>query len=163
MNLDRPALLGLFLVVVITTALAICASADTMFEATIDGLSNVPPLPAASGTGSATLSLNNAQTELSYHIVYQGLSSRETDAHIHNGGKRENGPIVFQLPLGSPKDGTLQMTPTLVDELIAERLYINIHTEMYPGGELRGNIVHSSAPTEPTTWGQVKALYRGEF
>lgn len=37
-------------------------------------------------------------------------------------------------------------------------LYVNIHSQTFPGGEIRGQIV-ASTPTQVKTWGRVKAMY----
>ena len=132
--------------------------APTTFNVTIDGDSNVPPLPVGA-TGTAVLILNDAQTELSYNITFQGLTTPETNAHIHNAGFRDNGPIAFFLPLGSPKVGFWAIPPEFVVELFKNKLYINIHSEFYVGGEIRGNIANG-VPVEESTWGRIKALYQ---
>ncbi|MCZ6767352.1 MAG: CHRD domain-containing protein [bacterium] len=153
------------LVLVAIGSLALSAQpalSDIVFEATLDGASNVPPIPAVSATGEAVMVLNNAQTELSYTITFTVLSSKELAAHFHNGGPRQIGPILEGLPLGSPKGGIWEVTPSDVVELLAGRVYINIHSEMYTGGEIRGNVVKAVVPIHDTTWGRVKSLYRAE-
>lgn len=42
---------------------------------------------------------------------------------------------------------------------MAHEVYINIHTEGFPSGEIRGDFVQSAVATEPTTWSQLKSLY----
>lgn len=138
------------------------ALSETVFEATLDGQSNVPPRPPVSATGEAVMVLNNAQTELSYSISFTVLSSKETAAHFHNGRPRQNGPILEGLPLGSPKVGVWMVTLSDVVELFDDRVYINIHSATYTDGEIRGNVVETPVPIHDTTWGRVKALYRAE-
>ncbi len=132
-------------------------AADTTFIAMIDGAQNVPPL-SVPGTGSAIIVLNTAETQLSFEIVFQDLDSPEAAAHFHNGGIRENGNVVFVLPLGSPKIGVWDIPPDLVPELFAGRIYINIHSEEFITGELRGNLMQT-VPTDDSTWGRVKYLF----
>ena len=143
----------------IAAAIAAPAAGSTAFVATLDGSQNVPPLPVP-GMGSARLVLNDAQTELSFNIEYSGLLSPENAAHIHNGSPRENGPIVFGLPLGSPKTGVWETPADMVTELFNDRLYMNIHTDLYIAGEIRGNIHLEILPTEPTTWARIKSLWK---
>lgn len=138
--------------------LAPAAHGETVFVATIDGASNIPPRSVVA-TGMATFTLNNDQTELAYHVTYQDLSSLEDSAHLHNGGPREQGGIVFALPVGTPKVGVWNIPPDMVTELFAGRIYINIHSVVYIGGEIRGNIMQQVA-TEASTWGSIKAFYR---
>ena len=132
--------------------LAVTATADETFVATL-----IPqPNSGSSGTGSATLVLNDDETEVSYTITYSGLSGAEIAAHIH----RPDGSIAHDLPVGTPKVGVWQ-NPGFIDvvSLKIEQLYILIHTPANPGGELRGNIVQQNVPVEETTWGSIKALY----
>ena len=149
-------------------ALSQPALSETIFEATLDGMSNVPPIPAVSAMGAAVMVLNDDQTELSFTITFTVLSSDEFGTHFHNGGPRENGATLFPLsplpalPFGSPKVGVWAVTPSIVVELLAGRVYINIHSQDYSSGEIRGNVVVSKVPVHNTTWGRVKALYRAE-
>lgn len=122
----------------------------TDLQCTIDGAQNVPPNQVP-GTGSGTFVLDDLQTELTYHIEYSGLVGVEFDAHFHNATPRDNGSIVFQLPVGSPKDGVWQIPANLVTELLEGRIYVNIHTDQYVAGELRGNIMADSMGGDPTT------------
>ena len=117
----------------------------TNLECAIDGAQNVPP-NMVPGNGTGTFVLNADQTEVTYHIEYSGLVGNESDAHIHNATPRDNGPIVLQLPTGSPKDGAWQIPSDLVIELLEGRLYVNIHTDAYVQGELRGNITVTTTP-----------------
>lgn len=133
--------------------------AATTFSATLDGLQNVPPIPEVTATGTATLTLNDEQTQLSFVINISGLSGPEFASHIHNAGPRDNGPIAFELPLGSTKVGTWAIPPDMVTELLAGRLYINVHTDTYVAGEIRGNIIEVKVPVERSTWGRIKSLY----
>jgi hypothetical protein len=137
------------------------AQAATTFTAVIDGKQNVPPLDVP-GTGTAVMILNDAQTELSYDIHVADLLGPELAAHFHNGTPRENGPAVFALPLGAHKTGTWAIPPEYVIELFAGRIYINIHTEVYVLGEIRGN-VHMAVPVQDSTWGRVKSLFTNDF
>jgi len=136
------------------------ASAATEFIATLDGLQNIPPLPEVTAAGAATLTLNDEQTELSYVVNFSGLSSPEFASHIHNAGPRDNGPIAFNLPMGSTKVGTWAIPPDMVTELLAGRLYINVHSDTYIAGEIRGNIIEVKVPVDRSTWGRIKSLYQ---
>jgi hypothetical protein len=133
--------------------------AGTTFIATIDGASNVPARDVP-GMGTAVMVLNDAQTELSYDIQLSGLVAAEVASHFHNAGARDQGPIVHNLPLGTHKVGVWSISPGMVTELFARRIYINIHSTLYISGELRGNVVVQVVPAEGATWGNIKALYR---
>ena len=83
-----------------------------------------------------------------------------TAAHIHMAKKGENGPPVAGLFAGPKKEGMFSGTlgegtitdkdlvgpmegktvKDLIKALRAGELYVNVHTDKYPDGELRGQI-----------------------
>ena len=144
------------------------AHADTNFTAMLSGLNESPP-NASPATGSATMVLNNAQTELTYMLSFSGLTSAQTAAHFHNddlANPSPNGGVVRGIGVGSPISGVWKntdaqpLTPAMVVELFAGRIYINVHTSNFPAGEIRGNVIEQPVPVEAATWGRIKALYQ---
>jgi hypothetical protein len=126
-------------------ALVLCstvASAATeIYRATIDASQEVPTNPSL-GKGLANLSYNTGTRILSYNISFAGLSGPETAAHIHGPALAGvNAGVRHSLPLGTPKIGAVgPLTPADETSLRAGRLYINIHSTPFPGGEIRGQI-----------------------
>ena len=155
--------LGLALLVV-----PVSEAADTGFSATLNNAQEVGVCPEGSpGTGFGAFVLNNAETELTYHITFSGLLAPATAAHFHNAPAGVNGGVVRGLTNVSPIVGVWKntdaspLTPALVTELKAGRLYINIHTQNCPGGEIRGQVLRDdSVPTENASWGRLKTIYR---
>ena len=140
---------------------ALSATAETRFVATIDGASTVPP-SGSPATGTAVFILDDVGINIDYTIEFSGLLSMEVASHIHNAPPGQNGPTVFtSLAPGSSKTGTWQfVAPSQVAELFAGNLYVNIHTTGFTAGEIRGNLHLTITPVEPSTWGQIKALYQ---
>jgi hypothetical protein len=73
-----------------------------------------------------------------------------TAAHIHEGTIGTNGGIVFPFVQGAPDFGAsganymiaeTAITQPQLDTLLAGGWYINVHTDAYPDGELRGQIL----------------------
>lgn len=138
------------------------ACGETLFQATLDQSQNVPPT-GSGATGSATLILNDAQTEVDYVITYRDLEGVETGAHFHKAPPGENGSPVHFLPVGTPKFGIWAVTTHDVGDLFAGQIYVNIHTDLHISGEIRGNISQSATglASEPrqTSWGRIKQLF----
>ena len=129
---------------------------DSNFTASLDGGAEVPPVTTeAAGTAAATL--DAAGTTLTITGTYTGLSSPlqpvgESAGHIHEAPSGANGPVIVPLTLTpdetDPLSGTISGTAPVGDgegQLSPETLqgngyYINIHTEMNPNGELRGQL-----------------------
>ncbi len=58
--------------------------------------------------------------------------------------------------------GTVAGAEAALFQAIADgKAYLNIHSSAFPGGEIRGFLQPAgTTPTDPSTWGRVKALYR---
>lgn len=110
---------------------------------------------AASGT--ALLELDESETQLSFDIRISGLGSPELAAHIH----APDGSILTFLPPGEVKIGVWSNPGTLaVAWLRTGQLYILVHTEGNPSGEIRGDIAPGPlVPVTGTSFGAVKALF----
>lgn len=141
------------------SALALSAAqAEIVLSAGLSGANEVPP-NASPGVGTAVLTLNDLQTEVSFHIEFSGLLGTETAAHFHNAPPGTNGSVIFALPAGSPKDGVWTVGPAEVAMLLAEEVYVNVHTDQFPGGEIRGNLAVESTAAETSTLSAIRALY----
>jgi hypothetical protein len=138
------------------------ASAETIFTATMDGSQQVPPTESGA-TGYAVLILNDEETEVAYAITFTGLEGVEVGSHFHQALPGENGPSFISLPFGSPKIGVWPLSAHDVGDLRGGRVYVNIHTTLYPSGEIRGDISESTASAEEDpqalSWSRIKALY----
>ena len=137
---------------------AVPAAAETIFEATLDGGQLVPP-GDSTAYGAAVIIMNDAQTEAHYTVAFAGLDFPQTAAHFHHALPGQNGNAILTLELGSPLAGVWMLTPEDAEALLNHAVYVNIHTEGYPSGEIRGNFDQSTVATETTTWSQLKALY----
>jgi hypothetical protein len=155
---------GVWVCVVVGTlwAAATVASAETLFVAALDGRQCVPPT-GSNATGTAALILNDAQTEVSYFVTYTDLEGIETGAHFHHAPPGMTGEILYVLPLGTPKSGTWPVTAHQVGYLLNGEVYVNVHTDVYISGEIRGDISQSFTDVETgtasLTWSRIKALF----
>ena len=140
-------------------------SADTGFAASINAAQEVPT-NGSTGTGSATLVLDNAQANLSYTVTFTGLTSNKSAAHIHGpAAPGVNAGVLHGLlnqtaaATSGSAFGVWALSPTNVTQLFSGLLYINIHSLNFPGGEIRGQIDGAPTATRATTWGRLKKLY----
>ncbi len=105
---------------------------------TCDGIQEVPA-NGSTATGLGALSFNANPTNLAYNITHNVLN--ESAAHFHNAPVGVGGGVVFNLGVGSPKIGNWAAPVNMVRELFRDRIYINIHSTAFPGGEIRGNVI----------------------
>jgi hypothetical protein len=140
---------GIALMLLASVALVGPASADILtFTAQIDGAqaNNCAGTGSpATGTGSFTLDTNTLQ--VSYNITFDvgSLLGTETAAHVH-GAAAACSPagIVYSLPTGSPKIGMTTLTAQQAQDMIDGLHYVNIHSTVVSGGEIRGQILPDS-------------------
>jgi len=70
------------------------------------------------------------------------MSSAATMAHVHNGPPAQPGPVVHQLEVSEATAGVVSAELELTDEQVTalrnNSLYIQIHSNDNPAGELRG-------------------------
>lgn len=131
------------------------------FAATLTGAEEVPPV-ATEASAAARFTLN-ADGTLSYELRATGPIQNATQAHIHLGARRQNGPVVlflFGLTTGQnfqagdliasgtvddsdviARPGFTNTIANLVQRMRQGRTYANLHTTAHPGGEVRGQIV----------------------
>ena len=109
-----------------------------LFTANLTGAQETPG-NNSTGSGNATLLLSPDENSARVSLNFSGLTSAQTDAHIHGpGAAGVIAPILEPLPNGSFSDFEIIMTPTEVSDLKNGLLYINVHTANFPNGEIRG-------------------------
>lgn len=99
------------------------------------------------GSGSVTAALKG--TTLSINGTFTGLKTAATVARVHRGPKMAmRGPAIGDLDATPATSGTLsgsiELTKTQIDDLAAGRLYVQLHSEKAPEGNLWGWLL----PTE---------------
>lgn len=108
----------------------------------LDGASEVPPNSSA-GKGEADVNYDAATKKLSWKLTYSGLSGPPTAAHFHGPAEAgKNAVVVVAIPnaTSSPAEGSATLTDAQAADLMAGKLYINVHTAANPGGEIRGQV-----------------------
>ena len=121
-----------------------CASIDyaaTGQQVRLWGSNEVPPVTTqAYGTGVV-----NVGADRGVSVTLSVIDMAPTAAHIHEGAAGVNGPVIVPLQRISENafvapDGA-KLTEAQYTAYKAGNLYVNVHSEKYPGGEVRSQIV----------------------
>lgn len=110
------------------------------FMATINGASEVPE-NASAATGTATLTFNTDTKIFDIVVTYGGVTA--IAAHIHEGDVGVSGGVIFGFTsITSP----INYTSAALDSdqeaaLNANKYYVNIHSDTYKAGEIRGQLI----------------------
>jgi hypothetical protein len=137
-------------------------------HASLDGIQEVPSL-FTSGHGSFRARIDERAGTITYELTYQDLRAPVTQAHLHFGEQHTNGGVIAFLctNVGGPP-GTQACPPApaeitgvitaadvigpegqglaagdfsaLLDALRAGAVYVNVHSELFLPGEIRGQI-----------------------
>lgn len=121
---------------------ATSAVSNPTFRATLSSAAEVPP-NASTGTGSLDARLDTATSKLSWTLVYSGLTGPAILAHFHGPAMPgSNAGVVVPFPIvTSPATGEATLTATQIADLMAGNWYVNVHTALHPGGEIRGQVL----------------------
>jgi hypothetical protein len=155
----RLALRSFLAAAVVIATVGVASAAIINFTATLSGSQEVPP-NASTATGSGTFVMDTVANTLSYNITFSGLMAPQTAGHIHGFAPpgMSAGVIHGFAALGSPTIGVWNFAEAQEANIIAGLTYANIHSQMWPGGEIRGQIEQVVA-VEPRTFSAVKSLY----
>ncbi len=152
--------------ILLTLALLISATglafADVLtFTANLSGANEVPG-NLSPATGVATMILDTGGSLMvPVHLEFSGLTGDQVGVHIHTAPVGQNGGVRFPLPMGSPMDTSVLFDVADIANLAGELFYINVHSTVFAGGEIRGQFLLSNAVSDdPSNWGAVKALFR---
>ena len=116
------------------------AFAETvMYKATLTA-SAVIPANDSKGSGKADMTFDTATKKLSWKVSFDKLTGEPIAAHFHGpaGPKDNAGPVVDVT--ANIKDGSATITDAQVADLAAGKWYLNVHTEKFPDGEIRGQV-----------------------
>jgi hypothetical protein len=155
------------------------AKADVfVLTTTLTGAQEVPP-NGSPGIGSALVTVNTVTNLMTVNVSFAGLVSPTLASHIHCCTSPGANALVATpfpgFPLGVTSGTYLQTfdltlassySPSFITAhggtvagaqadfiagLLAGQTYLNIHTTMFPGGEIRGQLVQVQPVPEPAT------------
>jgi hypothetical protein len=111
---------------------------------------HAPTLVAFAGTAGV------ATTTPTFAGFPAGVTSGTFDNTLHMTLNSSYNPTYVTTHGGN----TTQAEADLFQSIADGKAYLNVHTSAYPGGEIRGFLVPAPVPTESSTWGRIKSLYR---
>jgi len=126
--------------------LAALSHAQVVLSASIDGLQETPP-NASPGTGLGGFSFDTSTNTLTWTVNFSGLLGPVVAAHLHQGAPGVPGPVAVPIGTVSPSTGSAVLSAAQVADLLAGNFYVNIHTSVFPGGEVRGQMLIVPAST----------------
>ena len=117
------------------------------FSADLTGAAEKPAAVSSPGSGLVESSL--VGNTLSFVVTYRGLTSSITAAHIHGPATSSaSAAVLFDLlpqhrgaySTQGVFSGSVALTPAQIGALLNGDLYVNLHTAVNPGGEIRGQL-----------------------
>jgi putative cell wall-binding protein len=114
-------------------------------RAVLNGGQEVPGPGHPTATGLADVLPTRSPSAVCYMYAVAGLDTQVTGAHIHRAPQGEAGPVVLPLaaqPEPLAFDCAFDLDEGLVRDIFEEpaRFYVNIHTEAFPDGAVRGQL-----------------------
>jgi hypothetical protein len=148
---------------------AVAGGGDSVREE-LTGYEETPLALSTTGNGSFRARIDERRQEISYRLRYADLEGNVLQAHIHFGARAQsggisvflctnlgNGPAGTQTCPAAPGSVSGTITPAdvigpagqgiaagqfaeLVDAIRAGATYANVHSSLYPAGEIRAQI-----------------------
>ncbi len=162
-------LIGLLVVVTLVLGLSAGQSAQAdllLFHSALSPHNEIQDPPVISdAAGAAVMAVDPATGDFDLTMWVSGLTEADLAVneagrfHIHIGGPDVNGPVIFQFAgldnfwsTGGPGGQLLvreivganlgqSFMEDYWDDLLAGDTYLNLHTQAYPAGEIRGQLV----------------------
>ena len=156
-------------------ALGVTASAmaQEKFSAKLDGIKEVPVCSSV-GSGKFEATVSQDKTTIDFTLNYDNFDGVVSVAHIHLGKPTEAGGIIAFLCGGGGKDTCPEAPGTVTGTVVAEDVigpvdqgiaegefdeflrglqrgltYVNVHSDICPGGEVRGQVVKGGRVVSP--------------
>lgn len=159
----------------VATLASVPAQATSIYSFALSGANQVPPI-TISASGNGTMTLADDLRTLAVSFNFSGLTGGPLMmGHIHCcAPSTANAPVALNFaPFPAVTSGSYSRTfdigasgtlingvtqSALVTALNTGNAYVNLHTAVYPDGEIRGQIVSSP---EPATWGLLALSFAG--
>ncbi|HET8777067.1 MAG TPA: CHRD domain-containing protein [Candidatus Limnocylindria bacterium] len=126
-------------------------AAETTLTADLAGVTEGENPGNPDGSGSATITLDPETGDVCWDMTADGIGA-VTQSHIHTGGEGASGPVLIPLDVDG-FDGTTEGCTSDVAaadiQMVLDNpagFYVNLHTEDFPAGAIRGQLEGSTSP-----------------
>ena len=120
----------------------------------------VQPSSGATAYGQATLIINDSRTVANLTLNFAGLDTPQTGATLLRAAADAVGVVIEALPIGTPLALTMDYTAEIAAALAAEVLSIQVYSQDWPDGAIRGNFSFVIVGVDATSWTRVKTLFQ---
>jgi len=113
------------------------------------------PANMGSGTGTIAGDYDDITNTLNYSIEWMDLTSQVTNMHFHLAPPGASGGVDLGIPgpWASPQLGLgILLNNSQEANLLSGNWYVNVHTQDFPGGEIRGQVMVNVVPVPAAVW-----------
>ena len=143
------AVVGIFLAGQANAAMYVLSGDMDVFQATTN------PSNVGNGTGTIAGDYDDATNILNYSIEWMDLTALITNIHFHNGAPGVPGGVDLGIPgpWSVPQLGTgIVLSASQETNLLSGNWYVNVHTQNFGGGEIRGQVIVAPVPIPAAVW-----------
>ena len=121
------------------------------FSQTYSGLNEAPP-NSSTATGTVMGTYNSSTNRIFYTVNFSGLSANASGAHFHGpAAPGSNAPVLvpfngFPAATSGTYSGSAVLTDLWETQFLSNLWYANIHSSVFPGGEIRTQIIPQLPP-----------------
>ncbi len=141
---------------ILAAASPMASAATILFTISLTGSQETPSNASGAAAGGIAIFDSVADT-INVSVFFAGLAAPATASHIHDGAPGVPGPVIVSFvpftpaaTFGSIVGGPLAFPVADIPDLLAGNTYFNIHDSVFPGGEIRGQLIPALVP-EPST------------
>ena len=143
------AVVGICLAGPANAALYVLSGDMDVFQATTN------PANIGNGTGTIAGGYDDATNILNYSLEWMNLTTPVTNMHFHLGAPGTAGGVELGIPGPwiSPQLGVgILLNNSQEANMLSGDWYVNVHTQSFPGGEIRGQVMASVVPIPAAVW-----------
>ena len=149
----QPIILALLLGLVASLAVAgVVAAAETTLTATLAGVTEGDAPGDPDGSGTASIVIDPEAGTACWELTATGIEP-VTQSHIHIGAEGESGDVVVPLDVDGFEGTSEGCIEPMEDAAVLQEIvddpagyYVNLHTEDFPPGAIRGQLAAGAAP-----------------